>query len=223
MRTKTLILSVLLGAVGAFSTMAQTNVFSLNAVGYVNTTCPPGFSIVANPLNTTNNTVVSLIPTPPVGSKVYKFVGGVFQIATFGYFDDNGDFQTAWDNPALNLAPGDGVWFKNSAVTNHTITWVGEVMQGSVTNPILAGFNLKGSIIPQAGALDTVLNYPPTTNDVVYLFRGGVFQISHYGYFDDNGDYQIAWDSIPSPNVSEGFWIKTANAKNWTRTFSVNN
>ena len=39
--------------------MAQ--VYSLNAVGYINVTIPPGFSIVANQLNTTNNNLSPLL------------------------------------------------------------------------------------------------------------------------------------------------------------------
>jgi len=50
MRTKTLALSAVLSALGTASLVAQTNVYSLNAVGYINVTMPPGFSIVTCPL-----------------------------------------------------------------------------------------------------------------------------------------------------------------------------
>jgi hypothetical protein len=50
MRTKTLALSAVLSALGTASLVAQTNVYSLNAVGYINVTMPPGFSIITCPL-----------------------------------------------------------------------------------------------------------------------------------------------------------------------------
>ena len=50
MRTKTMLLSALLGTLGSVSLMAQsTNVYSLNAVGYINVTVQPGFNIVSCP------------------------------------------------------------------------------------------------------------------------------------------------------------------------------
>jgi hypothetical protein len=49
MRTKTLALSAVLGMLGSASVMAQ-NVYSVNAVGYINVTMPPGYSIVTCPL-----------------------------------------------------------------------------------------------------------------------------------------------------------------------------
>jgi hypothetical protein len=50
MRTKTLALSAVLSALGTASLVAQTNVYSLNAVGYINATMPPGFSLLTCPL-----------------------------------------------------------------------------------------------------------------------------------------------------------------------------
>jgi hypothetical protein len=50
MRTKTLALSAVLGMLGSASLVAQNNVYSINAVGYINVTMPPGYSIVTCPL-----------------------------------------------------------------------------------------------------------------------------------------------------------------------------
>ena len=55
MRTKTLLLTAIVGALGF--TAAQAQVYSVNAVGYVNKSIPSGFSIVANPLNNGDNKV----------------------------------------------------------------------------------------------------------------------------------------------------------------------
>ncbi len=213
MRTKTLFLTAVLGVASIATSMAQ--VFSVNVVGYVNRTNAPGFSILNNPLDTTNNTLTSLIPAPPANTVIYKFVGNNFQIATFA-LDDNNNLN--WDNN-LTLAPGDGAWIRNPTSSNLVITFVGEVIQGTTTNPIPAGFSLKGSKVPQAGQLDTVLGYPPSANDVVYLYRAGNYKVCTYALDDNN---VLNWDNIPDPNVAEGFWIRTQVAKNWVRTFTVN-
>src|SRR5581483_447895 len=87
MRTKTILLSALLGLASGAAAMAQTtNVYSVNAVGYINVTCPPGFTMIANQLMTTNTTLAGLIPTAPDGTGFYKFVGNNFQVYTFDIF-----------------------------------------------------------------------------------------------------------------------------------------
>src|ERR1700735_871929 len=51
MRTKTLLLTAALVAAGVASSMAQSNVYSLNVVGYVNVTVSPGYNLVTTPLD----------------------------------------------------------------------------------------------------------------------------------------------------------------------------
>src|ERR1043165_8066346 len=59
MRTKTLVCAAILAA-GLASSMAQSNVYSLNVVGYYNVVIPGGTKVmVANQLNTTNKPLVN--------------------------------------------------------------------------------------------------------------------------------------------------------------------
>src|SRR5689334_13849488 len=68
MRTKTLLLTAALSAAGIATSMAQA-VYSVNAVGYVNTTLVPGFNLVSNPLdNKTGNTIQNLFGTGVQGT-----------------------------------------------------------------------------------------------------------------------------------------------------------
>jgi hypothetical protein len=70
MRTKTLVCAAALAAGLATSALAQSNVYSLNVVGYYNVTVPANtFVLVGNQLNTTNNTLPGIIPAPPPGSQ----------------------------------------------------------------------------------------------------------------------------------------------------------
>lgn len=210
MKTKTSLLAVLVAMASSATVMAQ--VYSLNVVGYVNKTIPAGFSLVANPLNTTNNTLSSIFANPPVNSAVYRFVGGSYQISTFALDDDN---NLNWDNNFV-LAPGEGFWIFNSGAA-FTNTFVGEVAQGSLTNAVPAGFSLKGSSVPQVADLNSQ-NYPAQVNDAVYFFRNGTYAISTYALDDDNN---LNWDSNPTPEIAEGFWVYNASAsKEWVRSFT---
>src|SRR5947207_7701785 len=147
MRTKALLCAAALAA-GAVSSMAQSNVYSLNVVGYVNASIAGGgtsgkFQMIANPLNTTNNTVASLLPAPPDGTTLFKWTGTAFVSTTF--------FLGAWSDGTFTLNPGEGGIVQSSAP--FTNTFVGEVMQGSLANPYPAGFSIKASQVPQAGTL----------------------------------------------------------------------
>ena len=63
MRTKTLLLSAAAIAAGVVSSQAQSNVYSANIVGYVTTVFKGGgaYTLVANPLDTSSNTVIGLL------------------------------------------------------------------------------------------------------------------------------------------------------------------
>jgi hypothetical protein len=209
MRTKTLLLTAALVAAGVATSMAQS-VFSVNAVGYVNVDVPQGFSIIANPLDAGagNNTVSKLLASVPDGTSVYKFVNGAYSVNTL----DLGE----WTLPNDTLAPGEGAFIRSPSATK--VTFVGEVMQGSLSNPIPAGFSIKSSQVPQAGKIDTDLGFPAQDGDTIYQFNNA--KNSYDVHTLDLGEWS---GGTPTPKVGEGFFVKVAKATNWTRTFSVNN
>lgn len=215
MRTKTLVISALVGLAGSAAVMAQS-VYSLNAVGYVNTVIPKGYSIIANPLNASTNTLSVLFPTAPENATIYKYNGSNFEIASYA---DNGTGTLAWDND-LTFQPGEAAWINTT--TKFTNTFVGEVPTGTaLTNAVPVGFSLKASIVPQAGLITTDLSYAATQGDTIYQYDNSIsnFAISSY---DDNGTGTIAWDAEPTIAVGEGFWLYTTKAKTWTRSFVLN-
>lgn len=205
MRTKALLLTAAFVAAGVAAASAQ--VYSVNAVGYVNLQVPKGFSLIANPLKAATNTVGSLLASAPDGTTVYKFNGKSYDINA----KDFGDFA----NPAQALNPGEGAFV--NAPSAFGVTFVGEVLQGSLTNAIPAGFSIRSSLVPQAGQLDTVLKFPVVDGDVVYRFNNAKNSYDIFTY--DFG----AWDTAPVPAVGESFFVKKAAAVNWVRDFSVNN
>jgi hypothetical protein len=90
--------------------MAQ--VYSVNAVGFINVDVPAGFSIIANQLDNMNgNKIGDLIKDVPDGTTIYKFAAGT------GYSINAFDFGE-WDPvPVPNV--GEGFWVVKTAAT----TW----------------------------------------------------------------------------------------------------
>jgi hypothetical protein len=220
MRTKTLLLTAILGVASIAAALAADPVYSVNAVGYVNVVLNKGFTIVANPLNAGDNHLSKIFPNNlPSGTVVYRYTGTTFALATFAPDDNN---VLSWDND-LVMAPGEGFFVKNPSAAAVTVTFVGEVMQstsaGPLANTLVAGFNLKGSMVPQSGDLKADLGYPAENGDVVYRYVAGNYKISTYAPDDNN---VLNWDLVPTPAVGEGFWIKSKTAKTWNRTFTVN-
>jgi len=199
MRTKTLLLAAALSAAGIAASLAQSNVYSLNVVGYVNVPINTGFNLIANPLNTTNNTLNGLFPNAGFGDAVYVFTAGAFTSSTF---------LGSW-TPNLQLDPGTGAFYSSGAPT--TNTFVGEVMQGALSTPVPSGFSIKASQVPQSAPLAT-LNFPANFGDAVYFYRGGVYVSS---------TFLGSWTPDLSPGVGESFWVSTATAGTWTRNFTV--
>src|SRR5436853_7293303 len=126
MRTKTLLLTAALSAAGVATSMAQ--VFSVNAVGYVNKTVPKGnkLAVISNPLDAGagNNTIGNLFKGVPDGTQVYKYTGTTFVTATFDSLENA--FLPA-DAAATTVVPGEGVFVRNTSAADITVTFVGEV------------------------------------------------------------------------------------------------
>jgi hypothetical protein len=212
MRTKTLLLTAVLGIAGAVSSSAQ--VYSVNAVGYVNVVMPRGFSMIANPLKAADNKISALLPTAPAGATIYKFnpTTGSYNFSSFD------DLDNAWSpDPNITLSPGDGAFI--TTPVQFTNTFVGEVMTGSLTNPMPAGFSIVSSQVPQEGRVDTVLGFPGIPGATIYQFNNATG-----GYvFNSFDDLDNAWSpAVPTIKVGESFWIKLSAPANWTRTFNIN-
>jgi hypothetical protein len=215
MRTKTLLLTAALGAAGVASAIAQ--VYSVNAVGYVNKTLVAGFNLVSNPLNTGNNTLAEVIPTIPDDTVAYTFgCTGGFAVRTY----DSQAQQPGWQpNGTLAVPPGTGLFLRVAAPI--TVTFVGEVPQGDLKVPLCAQYNLVGSPVPQAGKITTDLKFTPSEGDSVLSFAPASGYTLYTYEMNDAG--VLFWNPTePSFAVADGFWIRKGVAGEWARQFSVN-
>jgi hypothetical protein len=226
MRTKTLILAAALTAAGLASSLAQSNVYSLNVVGYVNKVLVGGnkYTAIANPLNTTNNTLAGLLGGAgsgvPPQTRVLKWNTGIADFDTF----TKTAFGSGWTGvgATTTLNPGEGVLVLTPVASpDLTNTFVGEVLQGSLTNVIVAGYNMYGSKVPQAGSATALELFPVTTSRLL-KWDSNLSTQGDWVTYTKTG-FGAGWTpSVPNLEVAEGFLILAQPAgTNWVRNFTV--
>jgi hypothetical protein len=239
MRTKTMLLSALLGTLGGISVHAQ-NVYSLNAVGYINVTVAPGFNIISCPLITapdpitgTPNTIGTLLPNNAnqlAQATVWSFDPALPGSYTNDTASTKGNSNTnGWKNGGqITMAPGQAVWFDNPFTTNLTFTFVGTVPSGSLTNTLNTGFNLVSSILPMSGDLVTnslSMFTNPTSQDTVWLYTPAITNYTTYTYTKKSGVWTLGGGGTSDPiipSVGAGFWYQTTAASiSWVESYSV--
>jgi hypothetical protein len=231
MRTKTLLLTAALAAAGAATSMAQSTIYSVNAVGYANVTINSGFNLIADPFTkVTDRTVGALLPNPPRDLDVIKLRDdGLFENDSWsvadGFWSNSGDNTTA-----MTIDEGKGIIVRNAGAA-FTATFVGEVAQGTaaqgnqVQNPVTPGIVVRSSKIPQGnptGLLSDNLGLVPNVGVTVTRYHvGGGFDIFTYdptigGSNDDNWN-----NSQPNLRIGEAFFIQSPGTS-WNRDFTVN-
>jgi hypothetical protein len=233
MRTKTILLSALLGALGSVSVMAQTNVYSLNAVGYINVTIQPGYNIITCPLIASpDNTIATLLNNTNgqyqsgarTSSDVYQFSGGTYTAEDEA---SSANAPSGWAaGGTITINPGQAVFFYNPTSTNMSATFVGTVPTGPITNALIPGYNLVGSVVPVTG--DIVTNpislftngaYSGRTSDYIYTYSPSA------GYSSQDSFTAAGWNTGDPTltNVYEGFFFYNAfsTTNNWIENYSV--
>lgn len=207
----------MLGAASVVSSFAQ-NVYSVNVVGYINLTLSNQFSLISCQLdNGAGNLVTNIFTGLPNQTVIYKFNGATYDSLTFV------SAAAGWNPPSqrqMTLAPGEGVFVKKpTGVATINITFVGEVMQGDLVNPVGLGFDMYSAMVPQQGGIVSVHNYAPANQDVVYKWAGTGWAGAKTWLTSLN-----RWNPAGEPvlEVGEAVFINSKSVKNWTRTFHVN-
>jgi len=228
MRTKTLLLAAAVTAAGIAAIQAQSNIYSVNVVGYYNIVLTGGGA----PNATTRYKCVTiqlqnpLIATPTLNNMVTNAPGGsvlgahLWVQTGFGGFTGLTDFDgTSWaengDTPLGGY--GAGFMLKNLSASDITVTFVGEVPQGALQNHWTTDVNLRGSQVPLAGGITSNLGF------------SNVLQVAQKwndpgpGWNSQNQYLSVAegWESgEPQLGVGEALVIR-GTTHTWDRTFSV--
>lgn len=247
MRTKTLALTAVLGMIGAASAMAQTPVYSLNAVGYINATIYPGFQIMSCPLIAPNgNSIGALFPnggggTPASnqwsGLSVYNWNTGIVNYdpvdtANARQANKNG-YTNGWNAGGTNtLWPGQAMWVLWGGSQPTNVTFVGTVPQNGsayMTNTIVPGFNMISSAIPMDGDLVTNTNTLLTgfahQGDAVYTWDPNITNYDATDAYTTKHGWGNNGTADPTTtNLTEGFWYLSSagSSVTWVENFSVN-
>ena len=227
MKMKTLLCAAGIAAL-AIPAMAQTPVYSLNVVGYVNTTIANGkYTMFANQLDIdgtgTNNTILSVFSTNmPSGSAVYRWNKSIANWDVYNYTVKSG--KGAWSpNGTASVNPGEGVLVKLPGGVDVTNTTVGTVLQGSLTNNYLnasGGYAGVAMMIPIGGLLQSSLNYIPQSSEAAYKWNQTIANWDVFNYTVKSG--KGAWSPTqPSFNVGEGLLLKTVVGSHWITNFTV--
>jgi hypothetical protein len=223
MRTKTLLTAAALAA-GALTAMAQSNVYSLNVVGYYNVTAPAGgLVLTANQLDTGTNGLNQVLPGAQLGDQVLTFKNGDYNIDVFDgtqWLDNN----TA--NPTTTVVPpGVGFFYQNVQSGSETLTFVGQVEQGSLVKTYPTGFTLSSTKVPAALSLNSN-GFPQVLGMQCLLFNGDyVIYVNDGGPPGGSGwlDNNTALPVNLSPGVGVGYYIQNSDPTTytWTLNFTV--
>jgi len=195
---------------------------SLNIVGYVNVFCTNGYTFMANPLDNSPNVLTNVVPFPPNGSKAY------FWDVTNQVFLPTASRGPAGWNRNYDSPVGRGFIFYTPVL--YTNTFVGNVLQGSLTNAVAGSnrFSLLGCMVPVGGQLSINSNgvgFPRIDGATVHFFRSasqtfadGFTCFTNYGWSDPKG---VESTNGPVLNVGESFFVQNPGpATNWLRTFT---
>lgn len=186
------------------------DVFSANVIGYASIMLPPGFSLIANPLDSPSNSVSALFTGWPDGTTLNKFDTRFFRLSANEVKADK------WANPTETLAPGEGAVFFNPTSDYKSHSFVGTVTLGALSVPVPAGFSLRSSLVPQPGHVVDDLKFPIAEGDVIHLFDRDGQKYSVHPFA--NGKWTAG---PPILGVGEAFWVAKTEPGNWTRTLSL--
>lgn len=209
--------------------MAQSNVYSLNVVGYINLSLTNGYQMVANQLDLdgtgTNNTLGSVFSTNlPNLTQVLAWTASSQSFVLATYRASTGAFagDTA-DVTSMGIQPGEGVFVSLSpAAAPTTVTLVGTVLQAGsgVSYSLPTGYSIASSQAPLAGGVQTTLGYPAGNLDQVLTWSIPASSYVLSTYRASTG----AWSGgEPQIGVGESFFVNVhaATGVTWTNTFTV--
>jgi len=225
---KVLLATAAVSAAGILASNADP-VYSANVVGFVNISIPKFFSLIANPLNGTNNNINTILPlaTPdviPDGTTIQKWNSALQQFGDADtYYGTVGWLDSSFNPSSLVLNPGEGAFINMTDPA--TLTFVGEVPQGSLSNSVPINFSIMAQLTPQKIGIDAT-GFPAGDGDTVQFYNSGTQSyteaLTYYlGYGWADKDFILV---DPTPEIGAAFFYNRVPANGtatWTRSFNV--
>lgn len=227
MRTKLLAVAAFIAA-GVATSMAQSNVYSLNIVGYYNVPVSGPLTAVANALRAdaggaAQDRMDKVIPYAD-GDNIQVWNGASWVIWTMDSISATGYVDPLGADAPLNTLPvlGPGVGFfygKNTATTN--ITFVGEVRTGTNVVALPAGLKPTGSPLPYGGLVATgPIALPIQDGDNIQKWTGAKWDIYTHDSISSTGWLDPLGAEGPEPTLTVGqgfFYGNNVGPINWTQ------
>lgn len=192
----------------------NSGLLSANAVGYVNAALKPGGNLVQNPLvRADESTIATVLASVPDGTVVLKMSHDVWFTAlkAYGMWEPYGAGE-------MTALPGEGLFVVLPGVfSGWTVTFAGEVAQGTWVRTLPGGLASVGSCIPESGKLATDLQYPVSDGDTIYTYDPAT-GYSIYCYDLVVGGWYPYEPTIP---VGGAFLSRKCSYTDWRRTFHV--
>jgi hypothetical protein len=218
MKTKSQFLSIALTAVCLEALLPASRG---QIVGYLPVPIVAGYNFVANPFDTADNTLTSVVSpsSPPIGTAVY-----LWNVTNQQY-----------DAPAIYLANGwsanfsvpPGTGFVVSSVSSWTLTFTGTLLQGTRTH-LYAGSSKFSLLASDFAASETLtgpnMTFPGLDGENVFLydrarrnFSNAFTYYTGYGWFDPGGTFGAAGPVI---NIAQSFFAQNLGASTtWVQTY----
>ena len=245
MRTKTLLATAAALAAAVTYSQAQSTVYSLNVVGYVNLSIPANSLVmVANQLDTGSNTLDNVFQSGMVSGATFALEWNGTGYNKYVYYNcaDSPLSFAGWYNLANQLVgatnylqPGQGLFLQNQSSGTETIPTVGQVIQGTNTYSVASGNNIFSIPQPLAGTpIDSkTVNFPLTSGASFYLTWTGT-GYNKYIYYNcaDSPDSEAGFYTLANvyeetntaiwPQAGGSFFIDNqSSAATWTNVFEV--
>lgn len=199
-------------------TSSAQPVTSVNVVGCIQLTITNDYAMVANQLdNHRGNLVVDLFNGVPHGTVVYKWNGTSYNTLV-RLEPPQGNPRWVGDTN-MTLVAGEGVFVKKPTTANQLrLTFVGDVLEGTLVNPLTVGYEIYSTMVPQEGGIQTVHGYQPVNGDMVYQYMPSVGAYRSAVWIQAFNGWR---PTEPIIKVGEAFWLRTSIARDWVRDFIV--
>ena len=226
---KTLVIAAAVAMAACVVALAQSEVLSQNAVGYVKKTVPAAgkFAIVVHSLDSMDGGAIKFTNTSiaaelPIGSKVYFWNVNAWDPGSLGT-DKSGNRVWSGSAPTKTLVDGEAFFLQtaNTQLVDVVVTIAGEVpADGSIGRSITGSnyFTSAGNPYPVSAVFtNTSLASNMPIGSTVYFWKTNFWDPGSLG--TDKSGNRVWSGSAPGKTLEpgEGFFIKNpSNALTWT-------